>query len=256
MPRIPKGPPKPPRKPPKAKAAQPTKGKPKAPKRAPRRPKTPKAKPAPAPQQPSNVVPLEQARRDRATRGIGAGRKASPGSPGPGGNYSGAAGHGNGLQGSPDTRGEETVQDRIEMILDMLITGNWNGKVSLRALARRWGVAESTVKNYKAEASHRAKAMDDPEKIGETREQTLMMLRRQAQQFLLGDPANGIWPDRKAWLRTQRLIAEVAGLMNYNQRGKIEAVLDAFLKLAHSVLDDENFAKLEQAAKEVMMQTA
>jgi hypothetical protein len=47
----------------------------------------------------------------------------------------------------------ETVADRVTHIAGMMERFEWNGRQSLRELSVAWGVAESTVKNYSAEAS-------------------------------------------------------------------------------------------------------
>jgi hypothetical protein len=47
----------------------------------------------------------------------------------------------------------ETVADRVAVIADMMERLEWDGRKSLRSLSTAWGLAESTIKNYSAEAS-------------------------------------------------------------------------------------------------------
>lgn len=57
----------------------------------------------------------------------------------------------------------ETVEERVRHIADLMTSAKYNGYVTRSKLAKDWGISESTVRNYAAEA-HRLVSFDPEER--------------------------------------------------------------------------------------------
>lgn len=55
----------------------------------------------------------------------------------------------------------ETVEDRVEYIVDLMGELRWDRGKTIRLLAQKWDLAESTIKNYSAEAQRYITADED-----------------------------------------------------------------------------------------------
>lgn len=105
---------------------------------------------------------------------------------------------------------DSPVADRVEYVVQLMHTGQWDGYPTRMALATAWGIAESTVRNYSAEAKHRL--LGDPEE----REQMRAALAGKAME-VLGDTQvtrhdlTGM-RDNMAALRAIELTAKLMGI--------------------------------------------
>jgi hypothetical protein len=93
----------------------------------------------------------------------------------------------------------ETVAERVTHIAGMMEQLEWNGRDSLRSLSAEWGLAESTIKNYSAEASRLVTGDAD-----EARRDITAGARRLLRETVTAGDANGFKADATIW-------AEVAG---------------------------------------------
>lgn len=113
-----------------------------------------------------------------------------------------------------------TVQERVNIIETMLSTGSFARGTTIRQLATKWGISVSAVALNAAEAQRNVENEEFHEQARAVRQRYLSLLERTTQQALLGPE-----PDYKLVERNIRLAAEMQGLLNRDNRVKMEAIV-------------------------------
>jgi hypothetical protein len=109
----------------------------------------------------------------------------------------------------PDKR--SGVKTRVAYVVALMSAGKYNGYVSRQPMAKTWGVSDSVVRNYTAEA-HRLLTTDDPGELEHRRNSlSAFLAKRREEAAVVVDSRSGI-PDYKAVATLTELEAKLLGI--------------------------------------------
>jgi hypothetical protein len=129
----------------------------------------------------------------------------------------------------------KTVRQRVHFIADMMVSLQWITRASERFLAKAWGVKESTVRNYSAEA-HRIATADVHDR-GERRE---LYTSQMEHLRVLARKDGNIREVRQC----TELLCQMQGLFVTRHEHSIDSELNRILDVAESTLGKDGARKL------------
>lgn len=103
-----------------------------------------------------------------------------------------------------------SVIDRVNHIADLMAKGQYRTRITVRELAKQWGLGEGAVENNALEASRLLRV--PPEQLADRRAAMAAWFEQQAAEAaLLTNVITGL-PDRVAALKAMELYGKYAGL--------------------------------------------
>jgi len=104
-----------------------------------------------------------------------------------------------------------TTEQRIQYIVQVMAMARWEGYVSRAPLAAAWGISDSRVRQYSAEASRTLYA-DDPQEREENRQQLAASMRRLRDQASRMIDQRSALPDFRSVIAAAELEAKLLGI--------------------------------------------
>lgn len=110
---------------------------------------------------------------------------------------------------------------RIAYIVAVMAAGQWNGYVTRAKLAEAWGISDSRVRQYSAEASRMLYADDDPEELAQKRRSLAAWVAAQRERAArMTSFVTGL-PDFGAALKATELEAKLLGI-EFESKRRVE----------------------------------